>query len=54
MYKSLKKKNNQDNIRKNEFAYINDLHILDFNSLEQLRKARPNLGKVIGGLNEWV
>lgn len=50
----IEKKNNQDNIRKNEFAYINDLHILDFNSLEQLRKARPNLGKVIGGLNEWV
>ena len=49
-----KKNNHQDSIRKNEFAYINDLHILDFNSLEQLRKMRPNLGKVIGGLDEWV
>lgn len=37
-------------IKKNEFAFINDLHILDFESLDQLRKMRPNLGKVTGGL----
>ena len=49
-----KKNDHHDNVRKNEFAYINDLHILDFNSLEQLKRTRPNLDKVIGGLNEWV
>lgn len=49
-----KKNEHQDTIRKNEFAYINDLHILDFNSLDQLKKSRPNLDKVLGGLNEWV
>ncbi|WP_407390026.1 septum site-determining protein MinC [Carnobacterium jeotgali] len=49
-----KKSDHYDNVRKNEFAYINDLHILDFNSLEQLKRTRPNLDKVIGGLNEWV
>ncbi len=49
-----KKNDYHDNVRKNEFAYINDLHILDFHPLEQLKKIRPNLDKVIGGLNEWV
>ncbi|MBT2731702.1 septum site-determining protein MinC [Carnobacterium sp. ISL-102] len=49
-----KKNEHPDNVRKNEFAFINDLHILDFHSLEQLKKIRPNLDKVIGGLSEWV
>src|SRR5699024_11418810 len=44
----------KEQIKKNEFAYINDLHILDFESLDQLRKMRPNLGKVTGGLKSWV
>lgn len=37
-------------IKKNEFAFINDLHILDFENLDHLSKMRPMLGKMTGGL----
>lgn len=37
-------------IKKNEFAFINDLHILDFQNLDHLGKMRPMLGKMTGGL----
>lgn len=37
-------------VHKNEFAYINDLHILDFKGLDHLKEIRPNLGKLKGGL----
>ncbi|MGX7419424.1 septum site-determining protein MinC [Carnobacterium gallinarum] len=33
-----------------QYAYINDLHILDFEKLEKLRTMRPKLGKMTGGL----
>lgn len=33
-----------------QFAYINDLHILDFEGLDKLRTIRPKMGKVTGGL----
>ncbi|WP_034550677.1 septum site-determining protein MinC [Carnobacterium funditum] len=37
-------------VKKNEFAFINDLHILDFENLDHLSKMRPMLGKLTGGL----
>lgn len=37
-------------VKKNEFAFINDLHILDFENLDHLSKMRPVLGKMTGGL----
>ncbi|MCA9766802.1 MAG: septum site-determining protein MinC [Carnobacterium sp.] len=37
-------------IKNNEFAFINDLHVLAFENLDQLKKMRPSLGKMTGGL----
>lgn len=37
-------------VKKNEFAFINDLHILDFENLDHLSKMRPMLDKMTGGL----
>ncbi|WP_414840021.1 septum site-determining protein MinC [Carnobacterium sp. TMP28] len=37
-------------IKNNEFAFINDLHVLAFENLDQLKKMRPTLGKMTGGL----
>lgn len=33
-----------------QVIYLNDLHVLDISSLDKLRKIRPELGKVTGGL----
>ncbi|SEK31993.1 septum site-determining protein MinC [Carnobacterium iners] len=37
-------------MKNNEFAFINDLHVLAFENLNHLRKIRPTLGKMLGGL----
>lgn len=33
-----------------EVVYLNDLHVLDVSPLDQLKRIRPELGKVTGGL----
>lgn len=37
-------------IKKHEFAFINDLHTLDFENLDHLSKIRPMVDKMTGGL----
>lgn len=44
------KAKNQAGTDEKQFAYINDLHILDFEGLDKLRTIRPKMGKVTGGL----
>lgn len=44
------KAKNQAGTEEKQFAYINDLHILDFEGLDKLRTIRPKMGKVTGGL----
>ncbi|MGL4391028.1 MAG: septum site-determining protein MinC [Carnobacterium maltaromaticum] len=44
------KAKNQAGTDEKQFAYINDLHILDFEGLDKLRMIRPKMGKVTGGL----
>lgn len=44
------KAKNQAGMDEKQFAYINDLHILDFEGLDKLRTIRPKMGKVTGGL----
>lgn len=44
------KAKNQASTDEKQFAYINDLHILDFEGLDKLRTIRPKMGKVTGGL----
>lgn len=46
-----KEKTETQNVNNNlQVAYMNDLHILEFTSLNELKKLRPELGKIVGRL----
>lgn len=42
-----------ENLKRHQIVYLNDLHMIEFGEVEHLARIRPDFAKDLGGFEEW-